>query len=247
MSRVTTQAPIPGLPKRAMIMAAGKGTRMAPLTDKIPKPLVQVGGKALIDHILDRLCAAGVEEAVVNVHYRADQMEAHLKSRTRPRIIISDERDQLLDSGGGIVKALPHLGDEPFLNHNADCLWLDGVRPALSLLARGWDDARMDALMLVASLVNATGFDGLGDFHMDQEGRLTRRQEKRLAPFVWTGVQIIHPRAFKDCPSGPFSTNLVWNRAIEAGRLYGVRLDGLWMHVGTPDGVIAAEAALDQV
>jgi MurNAc alpha-1-phosphate uridylyltransferase len=217
---------------------------MRPLTDTLPKPLSAVKGRALIDHSLDRLEAAQVKEVVVNVHYRADQMEAHLKTRKVPRIIISDERDQLLDTGGGAVRVLPHFKGEPFFYLNSDSIWLDGTRSALLDMLDFWDEARMDALMLLAAITQSTGYDGKGDFMMDQEGRLTRREEKRVAPFVWAGVQIIHPRLFAGAPQGPFSTNWLWDKAIDSGRLFGIRLDGLWMHVGSPDGLAAAEAAL---
>jgi len=251
MSTLTAPAPearsaLPAKITRAMILAAGLGTRMRPLTDTIPKPLVRVHGRTLIDHSLDRLEAAGVEEVVVNVHYRADQMEAHLKTRKHPRIIISDERAQLMDTGGGAWKALPHFKDEPFFYLNSDSIWREGTRDALQDMLSRWDPTRMDALMLLASSVRSTGYDGPGDFMMDQAGHLLPRPEKRVAPFVWAGVQIIQPAAYESCPKGPFSVWWVWKRAIDAGRLYGIRLDGLWMHVGSPDGLKAAEAALEE-
>jgi N-acetyl-alpha-D-muramate 1-phosphate uridylyltransferase len=232
--------------KRAMILAAGFGLRMRPLTDTLPKPLVKVQGRALIDHALDRLEAAGVEEVVVNVHYRADQMEAHLAERRSPHIIVSDERAQLLDTGGGALKALPHFKGEAFFYLNSDSIWREGTRDALADMRASWDEKRMDALMLLASSVRSTGYDGLGDFMMDAQGRLTPRPEKRVAPFIWAGVQIIHPRAFEGAPAGPFSTWRIWSKAIEARRLFGIRLDGLWMHIGSPDGLRAAEDALAQ-
>jgi N-acetyl-alpha-D-muramate 1-phosphate uridylyltransferase len=230
--------------RRAMILAAGLGTRMQPLTVALPKPLIVVHGRTLIDHALDRLDAAGVEEVVVNVHYRADQIEAHLRKRKHPRIVISDERSALLDTGGGALKALPNFKGEAFFYLNSDSIWRDGTHDALGDMLCAWDAARMDALMLLASTVQSTGYDGKGDFTMDQHGRLTRRAEKRIASFVWAGVQIIHPRLFEAAPQGVFSTNWLWDKAIEAGRLYGIRLDGLWMHVGSPQGLAAAEAAL---
>lgn len=230
--------------RRAMVLAAGLGTRMRPLTDTLPKPLVPVLGKPLIDHVLDRLLAAGVEEAVVNLHYRADQIEAHLKDRVRPRITFSDERSRLLDTGGGCAKALPHFKGEPFFYVNSDTIWREATRDSLADMRAVFDPQKMDALMLVAPTHNSTGYEGLGDFSMDQEGRLLRREEKRVAPFVWAGVQIIQPSLFADLPEGPFSTNLLWDRAAKAGRLYGIRLEGLWMHVGSIDGLKAAEAAL---
>lgn len=238
------RAPATAVLKRAMVLAAGFGTRMRPLTDTLPKPLVPVRGKALLDHVLDRLVAAGVEEAVVNVHYRADQIEAHLKDRKVPRIIISDERAELLDTGGGCAKALAHFKGEPFFYINSDTVWREGTRDSLSDMRAAFDPSRMDALMLVAPTHKSTGYEGLGDFTMDQDGRLIRREEKRVAPFVWAGVQIIQPSLFTDLPQGPFSTNVLWDRAAKAKRLYGIRLEGLWMHVGSVEGLKAAEAAL---
>lgn len=230
--------------RRAMILAAGHGTRMRPLTDHLPKPLVPVLGRTLIDRVIDRLAEAGIEEIVVNVHYRADQLEAHLRQRKSPRIHISNERVRLLDTGGAVVKALDHFKGEVFLTYNADSIWREGVSSAIGRMLSKWDEMRMDALMLLAATVQSTGFDGLGDFNMDQDGRIMRRKEKHVAPFAWTGVQIVHPRLYAGAPAGPFSNNLVWDRAIESGRLFGMRLDGLWMHVGTPEGLKEAEAAL---
>jgi MurNAc alpha-1-phosphate uridylyltransferase len=233
--------------KRAMILAAGFGTRMRPLTNHIPKPLIEVHGRTLIDHALDRLEAAGVEEVIVNVHYLADQLEDHLKQRAHPRIIISDERAEILDTGGGAARALSHFAGEPFFYLNSDSIWREGARSTLGALADAWDPSRMDALMLLASITNSTGYGGKGDFVMDQDGRLARREEGRVAPFVWAGVQIIHPRVFEGCPKGGFSSNWLWDKAIAAGRLFGQRLEGLWMHVGSPEGLRAAEAALDEL
>jgi MurNAc alpha-1-phosphate uridylyltransferase len=227
-----------------MVLAAGLGTRMRPISGALPKPLVEVRGRALIDHVLDRLLAAGVEEAVVNLHYKAEAIEAHLKERKRPRIIFSDERAALLDTGGGVAKALAHFKGAPFFYANSDTIWREATRHTLADMCAAFDPERMDALMLLAPTVNSTGYDGLGDFTMDAEGRLERREESRVAPFVWAGVQIVHPRLFEDAPTGAFSTNVLWNRAAKAGRLYGIRLEGLWMHVGSPDGLKAAEAAL---
>lgn len=228
----------------AMILAAGLGTRMRPANSTRPKPLVEVAGRTLIDRVLDRCIAAGITRAVVNVHYMADQLKAHLARRDDIAIEISDETDQLLDTGGGIAKALPLLGPKPFLSHNSDSLWVEGMGNALDRLARQFDPDRMDALLLMASAVTALGYSGRGDFTMDEEGRLSRREEARVAPFVWTGVQIVHPRLFEGCPSGPFSLNVLLNRAIEAERLYGIRHDGIWMHVGSPDGLADAEGYL---
>jgi MurNAc alpha-1-phosphate uridylyltransferase len=229
---------------RAMVLAAGLGTRMRPLTDTLPKPLVPVAGKALIDHVLDRLADAGVREAVVNVHHRANQIEAHLKGRTRPKIIISDERGELLDTGGGVVKALPQLGPGPFLHMNSDTVWIEGVTPNLTRLAAQFDAARMDILLLLASTATSIGYEGRGDFLMAPDGRLSRRAEREVTPFVYAGAAILSPAIFTDAPTGPFSLNRLFDRAADAGRLHGLRLDGIWMHVGTPAAIRAAEAAI---
>jgi MurNAc alpha-1-phosphate uridylyltransferase len=241
-----TSSRSPAVPARAMVLAAGLGTRMRPLTDTRPKPLVSVAGRALVDHILDPLAQAGVELAVVNVHHFADQMEAHLRSRTRPRIVISDERAELLDSGGGVMKALSHLGHEPFFVLNADSFWIDGPRPNLRRMADAFDSARMDVLLMVSATATATGYDGLGDFAMGPDGRLDRRKERVVAPFVYAGVAIIKPELFEGVPEGPFSLNRIFDKAIAAGRLHGLRLDGYWLHVGTPSAIAAAEARIAQ-
>jgi MurNAc alpha-1-phosphate uridylyltransferase len=229
---------------RAMVLAAGLGKRMRPLTDTLPKPLVPVAGKALIDHVLDKLADAGVTQAVVNVHHRADQIEVHVKGRARPRIVISDERGELLDTGGGIVKALPHLGTAPFFHMNSDTVWIEGVTPNLSRLAAQFDAARMDILLLLASTATSIGYDGRGDFNMAPDGRLSRRPERQVAPFVYAGAAILNPAIFADAPAGAFSLNRLFDRAADAGRLHGLRLDGTWMHVGTPEAIKAAEAAI---
>jgi MurNAc alpha-1-phosphate uridylyltransferase len=231
---------------RAFVLAAGKGERMRPLTKTVPKPLVPLGGKPLIDHVLDRLADAGITQAIVNVHYLADQIEKHLAGRKTPKITISDERDALLDTGGGIVRALPKLGAAPFLIHNSDSVWIEGLGSNLSRLIEAWDAAIMDSLMLVAPGAASIGYDGPGDFNMDATGRLTRQAGPRLAPFVFAGVSIAHPRLFNGAPQGRFSINTLWDRAIGAGRLYGLRLEGIWMHVGTPGALAEAEAALSQ-
>jgi MurNAc alpha-1-phosphate uridylyltransferase len=231
-------------PNRAMILAAGLGKRMRPITVTTPKPLVEVGGRALIDRALDRLEGAGVEEVVVNVHYLADLVDVHVAGRHRPTILISDERDRLLDTGGGVAKALPLLGSEPFYLMNSDSFWIEGARPNLDWLASGWRDDDMDALLLVASTVCSIGYNGRGDFRMNPAGRLIRRPEREVAPFVYAGAAILHPRLFADAPPAPFSLNLLFNRAMEAGRLYGVRLDGLWLHVGTPEALEEAELSI---
>lgn len=230
--------------KQAMVLAAGLGKRMRPANNVKPKPLVEVKGRTLIDRVLDRLIEAGITRVIVNLHYKAEMLRAHLAGRTDIAIEISDETGELLDTGGGIAKALPAFGGMPFLTHNSDSLWIEGMGRAIPRLAAAFDPARMDALMLMASTVTATGYDGRGDFFMDENGLLSRREEARVAPFVWTGVQIVHPRLFEGCPKGPFSTNLLWNRAIEDGRLYGLRHDGIWMHVGDPEGLAEAETHL---
>jgi MurNAc alpha-1-phosphate uridylyltransferase len=224
-----------------MVLAAGHGERMRPLTDKIPKPMVKLAGRALIDHVLDRLEAAHVERAVVNVHYLADQIEAHLRSRRDPEIIISDERQFLLDTGGGVKKALPLLGDGPFFVHNSDSVWSEGVTPALNPMLRQWDPKQMDCLLLLAPLAYSLGYSGRGDFSMAPDGRLARRGERQVVPFAFAGVSLCDQRLFADAPDGRFSLNLLWDRSLQAGRLFGIRLDGNWMHVGTPDALKEAE------
>ncbi len=233
--------------KTAMVLAAGLGTRMRPLTDAKPKPLVVLDGVTLLDRVLDRIAVAGIAHAVVNVHHFADQVEARLAGRRRPRITISDEREELLDTGGGVVKALPALGERPFLIHNSDSVWIEGVEPNLQRLVAAWDADRMDCLMLLALVGPSLGFDGPGDFVMAPSGLLRRRREIELSPFVFTGVSIAHPRMFDNAPAGPFSLNLLWDRAIARGRVYGIRLEGVWMHVGTPAALAEAERAMREV
>jgi len=228
-----------------MVLAAGLGTRMRPLTDALPKPLVPVAGKALIDHALDRLADAGVTKAVVNVHHMADQVEAHLRGRTRPQIVISDERDELLDTGGGVVKALPQLGREPFFHMNSDTLWIEGVTPNLPRLAAQFS-GDMDILLLLASTTTCIGYEGRGDFTMAPDGRLTRRSEREVAPFVYAGAAIMRPSLFANAPRGKFSLSTTFTQVAEAGRLFGLRLEGTWMHVGTPEAIKAAEAAISE-
>jgi MurNAc alpha-1-phosphate uridylyltransferase len=230
----------------AMVLAAGLGTRMRPLTDTLPKPLVRVKGKPLIDHVLDRIAAGGIARAVVNVHHKADLIEAHLEGRTNPRVTISDERGEILETGGGVAKALPLLGPAPFLIHNSDSIWIEGVGSNIARLCAAFDSDRMDSLMLLALGATSMGYDGHGDFVMASDGVLARRGERREAPFVFTGVSIAHPRLFEGAPEGPFSLNLLWDRAIAKGRLHGLRLDGVWMHVGTPEGVTEAEQWIDR-
>jgi MurNAc alpha-1-phosphate uridylyltransferase len=228
-----------------MIPAAGLGKRMRPLTATRPKPLVEVAGKTLLDHVLDRLRAAGVRRAVVNVHYLADALEAHLRAHAGGlEILVSDERQELLETGGGVIKALPLIGDDRFLIVNSDNLWVDGPIDAIRLLANRWDDATMDALLLVVPLARANCHGGSGDFHMDATGKLSRRRPGRVAPFVFTGVQIVSRRFFADPPLGHFSMNVLWNRAIAAGRCYGIVHQGLWFDVGTPPAIAKTEALL---
>lgn len=230
-------------PTKAMVLAAGLGVRMRPLTDKMPKPLVPVAGRPLLDHVLDKLADAGVSEAVVNVHYLPDQIIDHTASRRRPRVIISDERDQVLGTGGGVVKALPLLGPEPFFHANADTLWIDGVRPNLARLAETFDPERMDILLLMAPTTSSIGYSGRGDYSMLPDGALRKRREHQVVPFVYAGVAIMSPSLFADAPSGEFSLTRMFDRANEQERLFGLRLDGVWMHVGTPDAVGAADEA----
>jgi MurNAc alpha-1-phosphate uridylyltransferase len=227
-----------------MVLAAGLGTRMRTLTEARPKPLVCVDGKPLIDHVLDKLAAAGVETAVANVHYFADQIEQHLAARRAPRIVISDERSDLLGTGGGVVKALPLLGDAPFFHVNSDTIWIDGVTPNLARLARAFDEKEMDALLLLAPTATSVGYSGRGDFAMAPDGRLRRRAERDVVPFVYAGVAILSPALFKGAPAGVFPLTQLFHRAEEAGRFFGLRLEGVWMHVGTPEAVAAAEAAI---
>ena len=231
-------------PRRAMVLAAGLGTRMRFLTEARPKPLVAVGGKPLIDHVLDKLATAGVETAIVNVHYFADQIEQHLAGRRAPQIVISDERGGLLGTGGGVAKALPQLGDAPFFHVNSDTIWIDGVTPNLRRLAYAFDVNAMDALLLLAPTTTSIGYSGLGDFAMTADGRLRRRAEREVVPFVYAGVAVLSPALFADAPEGVFPLTQLFRRAEEAGRLHGLRLEGLWMHVGTPEAVAAAEAAI---
>ena len=229
---------------RAMVLAAGLGRRMRPLTADQPKPLVELAGRTLLDRVLDKLLEARISQAVVNVHYRADQIEQALADRSAPEIVISNERAELLDTGGGVAKALPLLGDRPFLIHNSDSVWIEGVRPNLARLVDAWDPGRMDCLMLLAPTYSSLGFEGLGDFSMSSSGLLQRRRERLTAPFVFTGVSIAHPRMFAGAPEGAFSLNILWDHAIASERLYGIRLEGFWMHVGTPEALAEAEAAL---
>lgn len=227
----------------AMILAAGLGKRMRPLTASQPKPMVRLAGKPLIDHALDRLQAAGVARAVVNVHYLADVLVAHIQHRAVPAITFSDERDQLLETGGGMVAAQDQLPD-PFFCLNSDSIWLDGPKNAFAELSERWDAGEMDALLLLVPHKSAQNFSGRGDFHMDARGRLTRRRSGRIAPFIYTGIQLVAKRLLRDAPAGPFSTNILWDRAIEEGRLYGIAFTGKWFDVGTPVAIRPTEEAL---
>ncbi len=234
----------PFRPRRAMVLAAGLGNRMRPITERIPKPLIEVGGKALIDHALDRLAAAEVELAVVNIHHFADQMRRHLAAWQKPKIVVSDERDRLLGTGGGAVNALASLGAAPFYHLNSDTVWIEGVTPNLDRLAAAFDPAIMDALLLLAPIATSIGYDGRGDFSLGPDGRLAPRAEREIVPFVYAGVAILAPALFAAAPDGPFPLSLLFNRAAAAGRLHGLRLEGIWIHVGAPDAIAEAEAAI---
>jgi MurNAc alpha-1-phosphate uridylyltransferase len=236
----------PAAIKQAMVLAAGLGTRMRPITNTMPKPLVPVAGKPLIDHVLDRLADAGVTHAVANVHYLAEQIVAHVAKRTAPRVTISDERGLLLGTGGGVVKALPELGAAPFFHINSDTIWIDGVTPNLVRLAEAFDASGMDALLLLAPAAGSIGYSGRGDFLMSPDGRLRARGEREIAPFVYAGAAILSPALFAGAPEGEFPLTLLFKRAQDAGRLFGLRLEGLWMHVGTPEAITAAERAIRQ-
>jgi MurNAc alpha-1-phosphate uridylyltransferase len=241
--------PDPGaaVPKTAMVMAAGLGKRMRPLTATRPKPLIEVAGRPLIDHVLERLKAAGAARAVVNVHYLAGALEAHLKNRVKGiEIAVSDERKLLLETGGGIRHALPLIDADPFLVVNSDNLWVDGPVDTLRLLASGWDEARMDALLLLVPQARANCHNGRGDFHMSPAGALKRRKTNGVAPFVYTGIQMLSKRLFEGAlPDGPFSTNILWDRAIAAGRCFGTVHQGLWFDIGRPENIARTEAILE--
>jgi len=227
-----------------MVLAAGIGARMRPVTERVPKPLITVGGRALIDHVLDRLAAAEVDVAVVNLHHFAGRIEQHLATRRRPRIVISDERAQLLDTGGGVVKALGLLGEAPFFHMNSDTIWIEGVRPNLDRLAAAFDETRMDGLLLLAATATSIGYDGRGDFALAPDGRLRRRGEREVVPFVYAGAAMFARAMFAGAPQGAFALPTLFDRAAQSGRLYGLRLEGVWMHVGTPEAIAQAEAAI---
>lgn len=234
----------------AMVLAAGLGKRMRPLTDKIPKPMVPLAGRPLVDHALDRLCEAGIGQAVVNVHYRAEVLEAHIAARNAsgrgPQVSLSDERGLLLETGGGVLKALPLLGDGPFLICNSDTTWLECGTRNIDRLIEGWEDERMDSLLLLAAKDKSLGYEGAGDFHLGTDGRLRRRTGSETAAHVFSGVSIAHARMFADAPQGAFSLNVLWDRAIAKGRLYGLVLDGWWLHVGTPAALAEAEEFISE-
>ena len=234
-----------GMPAKAMLLAAGMGQRMRPVTDTMPKPMVKVAGKSLIDWTLDSLDAEGVREAVVNVHYLAPVLVKHLAGRTQPRVVISDETEQLLETGGGVTKALPLLGDKPFFVCNCDAIIHGGTIPAAQRIARAWSDAR-DVVMLVHARETAYGFDGAGDFFVDDNGRMTRRGAAASAPYVYAGLFMIHPRAFIGARAEPFSLNRIWDKALAADRMRAVIHDGRWFHVGTPEAIGETEALLAQ-
>lgn len=236
----------PGCPKSVMVFAAGRGERMRPISEKLPKPLVEVAGKTLIDHCLDRFAADGVAWAVVNVHWLGDQIIAHLAGRQRPEIIISDEREKLLDQGGGLKKALPHLGPGPFFVCNTDAFWIEGPRSNLARLVEMFDPETMDAALLVAASSVAVGAEDLGDFQMDRNGWLSKREPRSIAPFIYTGVGILKPELLANIEDEVFGLAPLLFRAADAGRLFGVRLDGLWLHVGRPEAIVEAEVAIDR-
>jgi MurNAc alpha-1-phosphate uridylyltransferase len=238
------ETPASARPTTALVLAAGLGKRMRPLTDTLPKPLIPLAGKPLIDHALDRLALAGITRAVVNVHYLADAIVRHVENRAAPKIVISDERGRLLETGGGVVKALATLGTKPFLIHNSDTVWIDRGASNITRLLDTWDGDAMDGLLLLAPTSECLGYSGKGDFDLAPDGRLSRRKPEGAAPYVFAGVSIMQPRLFAEEPEEPFSLNRIWDRCIAAGRLSGLVLDGLWMHVGTPEALQEAETAI---
>jgi len=232
------------MPETAMVFAAGLGTRMRPITDKIPKPLIRIGGRTLLDRCLDRFAEAGVAKAIVNVHYLPEQIIEQLKPRTSPRIVISDESDRLLDQGGGIRKAMHEIGNKPFFVCNTDAFWIEGPQDNLAALAARWNPDIMDILLLVASTPHSIGVDWPGDFIMDTNGRLSKRPEQEVAPFVYTGVGIVKPELFAHEARERFGLAEYFWTAANKNRLYGQRLDGLWLHVGRPETIAEAEEAI---
>ena len=234
----------PPAPRNAVVLAAGLGMRMRPITNDRPKPLVRVGGHALIDYAMQALARSGVERIVVNVHYLPDQIEDHVARFEAAEVRVSDERGRLLDSGGGVRKALDHFSENAFFVLNSDSFWVEGFRPNLDHMATQWNPDRMDVLLLVTGMSQTVGYEGMGDFDMDAEGRLARRDERKTAPFVYAGAAMMKRELFENTPDGPFSLNAIFDRALERERLFGVRLDGLWFHVGTPDSIREAEEAI---
>ncbi len=234
-----------GMPRRAMVLAAGLGLRMRPLTETRPKPLIEVAGRSLLDRVLDHLQAAGIEDVVVNAHYLASQIEAHVAARTAGslRITVSVETERL-ETGGGVAKALPLLGHEPFFVVNGDVLWLDGPRPTLIGLAKAWDETAMDALLLLHPTATAFGYDGEGDFVIGEDRRLVRRSDGAAAPYLFAGIQILSAGVWTGLPAPPFSLNWIYDRAAAAGRLFGLVHTGSWFHVGTPGDLALAETEL---
>lgn len=228
-------------PFAAMVFAAGLGTRMRPVTNTLPKPMVRIAGRPLMDHALDRLAQAGVEKAVVNVHWLPDLIIDHLRGRTSPKIVISDEREKLLDQGGGIMKAMAHLGPSPFFICNTDAIWLEGPRSNLRRMIEAWDPEAMDILLLVAATATSVGVDWPGDFNMQADGRLLKREERTVAPFVYSGFGIIKPELFAGETREIFSLAPFFFDAARRGRLHGLRLEGQWLHVGTPEAIEEAE------
>jgi len=238
MSDVTTGA---HAPFAAMVFAAGLGTRMRPITNTLPKPLVEVGGRTMLDHTLDRLAAAGVGKAVVNVHWLPDMIIEQVRGRAAPQIIISDEREKLLDQGGGIMKAMGHLGPDAFIICNTDAIWLEGPRSNLRRMMEAWNPEKMDILLLVAATATSVGVDWPGDFHMDADGRLTKRQERVVAPFVYSGFGVMKADLFRGETREIFPLSPFFFDAAQRGRLFGLRLEGQWLHVGTPQAIEEAE------
>jgi MurNAc alpha-1-phosphate uridylyltransferase len=232
--------------RRALVLAAGFGTRMRPLTDHCPKPLIKLGGRPMIDHVLDRLADAGVERAIVNVHYLPEMIKNHLRRRTSPEISVSDEREQMLDTGGAVIKARAMLGNEAFFVHNSDSVWIEEGGATLGRMIDAWDERTMDSLLLLAPAKGSLGYHGRGDFHLGPDGRLRRRAGDETADHVFAGVSINHPRLFTDCPDGPFSINRVWDKALGHGRLAAITHDGFWMHVGTPEALAEAEKRIEE-
>ena len=230
------------LPKTAMVLAAGLGTRMRPITDRVPKPLVEAGGQALLDHAIDRLALVGVERVVVNVHYKAEMIVARLGKRTHPKIELSRE-EELLETGGGVARALPLLG-ETFFVVNGDVIWLDAKDYALTRLTDAFDPAKMDAVLLLQRTVLSVGYEGHGDYFLDPLGTPRRRGEREVAPYLFTGIQLLHRRLFDGIAERHFSLNRVYDKAEQAGRLHAIVHDGEWFHVGTPEGLEATRARL---